>query len=368
MIFRNDKISIRQLQILLMLNIFGTGVLTLPRRAAQFANQDGYISVLIAVLFAAVLVFIITTAAGRFPENNFYEYCGKLLSRPVAFVLAVGFVLKLIVNLALELRFFGEIVRRTLLETTPYWTVALLILAVGGYAASKGYETRARLGEMLVLFVFLPIIFVFVMAGFKVDFGNVMPILQTPPRGLLRGAFYAGMSFTGIELCLLVFPYLNKPQKARGGTVAAVITVGIIMTAITFLTISGLGAVDTKEQLFPMLQMMDSIEMPGSLLGRQKALIMSFWIISAFFIVNAYLFFSSLLMKSTLKRGTHSFYILLCAAAVFAVSLAVKTISDAEKYMELMFAVDVFYMMILPVLLVSAAVIKKMLTGRHRND
>lgn len=365
MIFGNDKISIRQLQILLILNIFGTGVLTLPRRAAQYANQDGYISVLISVFFAALLIFIITTAAGKFPEKNFYEYCGKLLSRPVAFALSVGFVLKLIVNLALELRFFGEIVRQTLLETTPFWAVALLILTIGGYAASKGYETRARLGEMLVIFVFLPIMFVFAVAGFKADFQNIMPILQTPPKGLLRGAFYAGMSFTGIELCLLAFPYLSTPQKARGGAVTAVIAIGILMTIITLLTIAGLGSADTEKQLFPMLQMMDNIEIPGSLLERQKAFIMSFWIISAFFIVNAYLFFSSLLMKSTLKKGTHSFYILICAAGVFVVSLAVKTISDAERYMELMFTFDLFYMMILPIMLVSSAAIKKLLIGRY---
>ncbi|MCL2874303.1 MAG: spore germination protein [Defluviitaleaceae bacterium] len=369
MIFVNDKISIRQLQILLILNIFGTGVLTLPRRATLYANQDGWISVLIAVLCAALLSLIVTTIANKFPSDSFYKYCGDLLSRPVAFVLAMGFVFKLIINLALELRFFGEVVRQTLLETTPFWAIALLILAIGGYAASKGYETRARLGEMLFLLVFLPIIFVFVVASFKTDVQNVMPVLQTPVDGLLRGAFYSGMSFRGIELCLLAFPFLSSPNNARKGVFFAVLAIGILMAIVAFLTIAAFGPADTEIQLFPMLQMMDHVEVPGSLLERQKAFIMSFWIISAFFIVNAYLFFSSLLMKSTFKKGTHSNYILLCAAAVFAVSLFVKTLSDAERYMELMFVTfDLFYLAALPILLLTVSSFKKLLNGGNRGS
>jgi len=366
MVFLNDKISIRQLQILLILNIFGTGVLTLPRRAAIFANQDGYVSVLIAVLFAAVLSLIVTTVAGRYEKDSFFDYCGSLLSKPIAYLLSIGFVVKLIINLALELRFFGEIVRQTLLESTPFWVIASLILVIGGYAASKGYETRARLGEMFVLVVFVPIIVIFVIASFKANAENVMPILKTPINNLALGAFYSGMSFTGIELCLLAFPYLNTPQKARNGVFFAVIAIGALMVVIAFLTIATLGADDTKIQLFPMLQMMDQIEVPGSLLERQKAFIMSFWIVSAFFIVNAYLFFSSLLMKSTFKKGTHSGYIWISAAAVLIISLLVKTLSDAETYMKLMFVTfDLFYLVLLPVLLLVAGSIKKLITGRY---
>ena len=73
MVFLNDKISIRQLQILLILNIFSTGVLTLPRRAAVFANVDGYISVLIAVFIAAFLSLVVTTVASRYENDSFFD-------------------------------------------------------------------------------------------------------------------------------------------------------------------------------------------------------------------------------------------------------------------------------------------------------
>ena len=46
MFSENDKISIRQLQALLILDLFGTGVVTLPRQTVNVAGNDAYIAVL----------------------------------------------------------------------------------------------------------------------------------------------------------------------------------------------------------------------------------------------------------------------------------------------------------------------------------
>ena len=54
MFSENDKISIRQLQALLILDLFGTGVVTLPRQTVNVAGNDAYIAVLLGSIIMAV--------------------------------------------------------------------------------------------------------------------------------------------------------------------------------------------------------------------------------------------------------------------------------------------------------------------------
>ena len=50
----NNKITAKQFAMLLSIYIFGTGVIMLPRRVVAFSEQDGWITVLIALLFACI--------------------------------------------------------------------------------------------------------------------------------------------------------------------------------------------------------------------------------------------------------------------------------------------------------------------------
>ena len=47
--FFNDKISVRQLQVLLILDIFGTGVIVMPRIAASIAGENGWLVAIFAM-------------------------------------------------------------------------------------------------------------------------------------------------------------------------------------------------------------------------------------------------------------------------------------------------------------------------------
>ncbi len=358
--FTNDKISVRQLQVLLMLDIFGTGVIVLPRRAVEYANQDGYLVIALATVIALLYAVFITSLGRLFPNDSFFTYTSKIVSRPIAVFLALGFVAKLIVNIALELRLFGEIIKQTLLVNTPFWLICVLMLFVAGYAASKGYETRARLGELFVFVVFLPIIVVFATAAFNTNISNVMPVLKTPPDMLLKGAFFSGgAAFTGLEICLLVYPFINKPRSVRKGVLVSVLIIGALMVFITYVTQATFGVADTKMKLWPVLEMMDVFKLTGAFMERQEALIMSFWIISVFFITNAGLFFSSLLLKDVVKIGTHSEFIVICGVVVFLLSLYPKNINEVYTYLDLMFStVGIFYLVILPPLLFVIAKVR----------
>ena len=306
----NNKISLRQLQALLFLEIFGFGVTALPRRVAESAGQDGWVSVLAATVIIIPIVAIIGHVTKLAQGMSFHDFACSVISKPLGVVVSLIFCARLVLLAAFNLRIFAEITRQTMLGTTPFAVIFVSMLLLAAYGAAKGIETRARMAEVLILVVLLPLIFVFGISGRDIDFTNLAPMMVAPTTSIALGSFSAFFAFSGIEVLLLVSPYLSRPKHLVKSASQVAVTIGIFMTIVTAVTIARFGPEGIVHQMWPVLKMMDTISLPGSIIDRQGALIMTFWIISAYATINAALFFSSLLLKDVVGRGQHSGYIL----------------------------------------------------------
>jgi len=309
----NNKISLRQLQALLLLEIFGFGVTSLPRRVAEHAAQDGWLSVVAAALFIVGIAAAMAAVTRRFTGQglSFYALSCKVLGRPLGVAVTIIICARLVAMASLNLRIFAEITRQTMLPQTPFPVIFAAMLLLAAYGASKGIESRARVAEVLILLVFVPLIIVFAASSRQIDFTNLAPVLDAPIRDILSGSFSALFAFSGIEALLIIGPFLSRPKGLVKSSTQAVGIIGICMIAITAITIARFGPVNIVHQMWPVIKMMDTASLPGAIIDRQGALIMTFWIISAYATVGAALFFSSLLLKDVAGRGKHPTYILI---------------------------------------------------------
>ena len=332
MLCANSKISIKQLQILLILNCLGTGLISLPRITATHARQDGWISVLIATMLACFSAFLICSVCEKFPAQSFVSYSSRILTRPIAVIISLTFIIKILIMISVELRFFGEIVNQAMLPDTPVNAIVIPMILLSAYVATKGYEARARVAEILIIIILLPLALLFVLAMFDIDFSNMMPVFVAQPKELLIGGKSALLAFSNIQLLLLAYPYLCRPHGAKRSMVQTVAFIGAIFTIVTVITIAQFGADDVQNQVWAVIEMMLLIQLPGSFIERQDALMMSFWIISVFAIVNAGLFFASVLLKDVFNKGKHSGYILCLMPIVFLVSILPDNILEIYTY------------------------------------
>ena len=359
MLAANGKITIRQLQILIILSALGTGVIVLPRRVAQFAGQDGWVIVigltLLAVLVGLLICTAISAATKAKPHAGFIEFTGHLLTRPFAYFCGVLLWLKLVLAAGLELRVFLEITQNIMLPRTPLPVVSFAVLLLCAYAAAKGIETRARVAEILFAVMALPFLFLVGLAIFDTDFSNLQPVLVTPPQNILHGTLRLGFIFTGLECLLLVSPFIRKKGKNMGRHVAhALAFSGVIILVITVLTIAKFGH-GVANQPWPVLRMMDMINIPGSFIERQEALMFSFWIITAFAIGNTMLFFGGVLVKDMFRPRAKHLGVIVTAFAAFAVSVFPWQ-GDVYRVLDYMYmTVGVFFLVILPLFLLLAA-------------
>ena len=168
----------------------------------------------------------------------------------------------------------------------------------------------------------------------------------------MSGGIYTLFYFSGIEFIFLVYPYIKEKNKIQRASLKSVLIVGILMTFTSIITIARFGKYDIAHQMWPVLEMMDTIDLPGSFIERQEALIMTFWIISIFMIVNAGMFFSSLIFKDIVKIGTHTIFICICTPIIYFISFLPKNIAQVYKIMDIFnFTFGTAYLIVIPLLL-----------------
>ena len=357
MFSNNNFISLRQLKFLLILDIFGIIITTLPRKLAEYGGQNGWLILVIALIFAYICLYIINSLASLFPEDTFYTYTSKIIGKPLAYFLSILFVFKIIIGVSFELRIFSEILKEIILFNTPFWATSISMLLLSSYMATKGYEARGRIAEILIYIVFIPLAFVFFIALFDVDFSNLKPFLkEIDSKKFLDGSIYTLFHFSALEFILLVYPYIKDKKNVKNATKNGLIFVGIIMVLISVITIARFGKYDISHQMWPVLEMMDTINLPGSFIERQDAFIMTFWIISIFMILNSSIFFSSLILKDSIKKGTHKTYIYIFIPIIYLISLIPKNISQVYGLREIFYKYfGILYILIIPLILLIIA-------------
>lgn len=332
MFSKNDKISIRQLEILLILDLFSTAVLILPRNAAEVANQDGWIALIGGTFLAFFYGYLITRIVKRFPKDTFVEYSSKILSKPIGVFLSIIFSLKLTFTVSLELRIFGELVKQVLLPRTPIEIIIASMLLICSYLVRKGYECRGRLGEILFFIVLIPIIFIFIFVLPDTDFGNLKPVFTTSLPQILKGSYYLSFTYVSIELLLMVGPLINYPQKIGRVSFNSIFLVGILNIISVIISIGVFGVVGTQNQIWPVMVLMQVVEIPGAFIERQEALMMIFWVLSVFSFISAGLYFISLIITRIIKAEEQRFLVLPLVPIIYFVSLLPDNIVETANW------------------------------------
>jgi spore germination protein len=358
---KNDKISTRQVEILLVLDMFSTGVLTLPRNVAEIGKQDGWMIVILATLLAIFYGYLITKLAKMFPQDTFVEFSGKIISKPIGIFLSFVLLIKIMITTAFEVRIFGELVKQTLLPKTPIEVIIISMLLVAAYLVRKGLECRARIAEILVFIVLVPIILIFTFVLFEADFTNLQPMFVTPVSQLLKGAYSISLTYVPLEFLLISCSIMRRPQQATKAVGVSVIVVGFIKLFVVIVVFSVFGQLETKHQIWPVMTLMQVIELPGSFIERQDALMMIFWIISVFAVINAGFYFISMIFTKVIQAEEQNFLVLPFLPIVYIISLLPDNVVQTYDWLDILFQYfGILFLLPVPIILLVIAKIRKL--------
>ncbi len=332
MFTHNGKISVRQATMLLVLQMFNMTILILPKIATDFVGRNGYILPIVALVFGFIYVCCITGLTKNFPGDTLVEFTPKIVPKFVAYIIIIAFAIKVIVTTGLELRMFGEMISQVMLPKTPIIVIILMMLLATAYLVKSGMEATARMGEILIYFVFIPLGILFFKILVGTDYKQVMPFFQTELRQVGWGSYYISLSFMPIEFMLMLTGLMQRPEKAKRAGLTAICIIAVLEMLIILLTICSIGLGEVKRQIWPVLTLMQSIQNAGSVIQNQEILMMTGWIFSVFMYISTGLYFTSLIGSRSLKFRRENVFVLPLVPIIYFIAVWPKSLIQTYDY------------------------------------
>lgn len=355
----NQKVSTKQMVTLLILDMFGAASLITPRLAVESASQDGWVIILVAGFLACVYAFFLTKLTRLFPGKSFTNYTKAIAGKYIAILLSIVLIVKLMILGAFEIRIFGELTNQMLLNRTPIEIIILVLLLIVVYLGRKGFEVRARLGEILIIFALLPIAFVFIFAVFSIQLSNLAPFFIATPQQVLQGGYNVSLRFVSIEFLLIGASFLAEPGKTTKVAFKAIGVVTVLHLIIFLVTVGIFGIHETANHIWPVIPMMKVVNLPEIFLDRQDALMMTFWMFTAFMYVNGIVFFVSYLIKDVFNLKRRDFIVFPLVPILYLLALIPNNVIQTYNWLELFTKyTGIVFSLAIPIILYAIAKIR----------
>ncbi len=299
---------------------------------AATVMQDGWLIPFLALGLGYVFVFVITNLSQRFPNKTIVEFAPKIVTKPIGLTLVIIFGIKILITTALELRLLCEIIRQVLLPKTPTGVIMLAMLFTVAYLVAAGIEPYARMGEILVFVVFIPIAIVFAFVVAKADYKQLLPIFQSDKIDIVKASYLASLTFMPLEFMLLFTAFMREPEKARKSCKWAIVVIFLIETATIMLTYVSIGVLETKRNFWPVLTVVQNIQFPGAFIENQEIAMISCWILSIFIYISAGLYSVSLIGGRVFKLKKDNLFILPFIPIIYIIAMLPSSFGQVYEW------------------------------------
>lgn len=258
------KISVYQLFVLIILFEIGTAQL---EPLGMDANQDAWIVILMALVGGCLLFLIYYALYQYYPDKQLTEFIIDILGNYFGRIVAFLYILYFVYLGSLVLRDFGETLLTFAYPQLPLFIANAVLVLVVVYTVRKGIEVMARTGELLFVIVTLlglGFIFLIIISGL-IHLSNLKPVLETGAIEVMKTAFTKTVFFPFGEIIvfLMIFPYISQPRKLIKIGLGGLLVSGLFLAFTMAVNITVLGVDYTSRSQYPLLTLIQSIELAG---------------------------------------------------------------------------------------------------------
>ncbi|MED2777762.1 GerAB/ArcD/ProY family transporter [Bacillus thuringiensis] len=360
----NEKsISQKQLFFMIFQSQVGIGVISLPFSVHKYTQSDGWISILIAGIGIQLLILLIWTLLWGFKGKNFYEITpivfGKHLGKFINTIYIAYFVSIMAV---LTLR-FANILKKWILDYTPFSVIVLLLLVTGIYIGKNNLRVLARFYTLTTGLIILSITLPWFSFLTNFQFSYLFPIGQSGLRNMIIGAHDATIAMIGFELMLGILPYAEGTYKQ---SLKSILVANMLVTLLyTYFTVSCYLIFSPEELRVlpePVLYMLKAVHFQW--IERLDLIFLSIWIIPISTSFVAYLYLSSTGTASIFHKGNRMHPVWYLALIVFLICLFFPDNFKIEQFEKYTFVGGYICILFIPLLTLLISIVRKKFSYR----
>lgn len=253
----------------------GVGLLTIPNDVNLGDKSDGWISIILAGLLGNAIILMYWFIHRCNPNISYFEVLSSVFGAVLGRIISCLYAIYFILAAGSILLSFSNLLMRWSLGDTPRIIIIILLLVVSIYGACSSIATIANI-MVLLSPMFLISAFCTLNGYLNGNPLKLLPILKTDYSSLFEGMYLTILALDGFIILLILFPYVNAPQKTKlltaiyGNTF--VIALYTLITIATY-TYFGSGLLDLLKEPFLFMIRTVSIDVIESI----DLLFVSFW-------------------------------------------------------------------------------------------
>ncbi|KAJ50816.1 spore germination protein (amino acid permease) [Clostridium tetanomorphum] len=258
---KNELLTPIELLSLIVGNMIGVGILTLPRDVGKYAHEDGWIAIILGSIYPFYIALMGIYISKKFPNYNILslskKLCGKLIGNILNFLFLIGFILSFCSTVVS----MTNVVRIYLVYFLPKFKTILAIISVVTYVSTKDLKVIARLS----LVIFYITIFLLVIPLNVLRRGNILniqPVFSSSIGDIMKASMQSSFAYSGIEIFLLTYPYVNDKKKIKKYVLTSVLIITLFYIGANFLTLFYLGDELINKLKWPFIATTETLVIP----------------------------------------------------------------------------------------------------------
>ena len=255
---RGDQIRAHYLFFIIVGIQVGAGFLSAPRYIFKEAQQDAWISILIAYLFMILIVMVMFKILSRYENADIFGIHVALFGKWFGKFLGIIFLLFFMAELLSILLSYIEIVQIFIYPTIPSSVMGGLMLILVFYSVIGGIRIVTGVVFLFVILSpwFFPLLYDPIL---RMETSHFFPILEASPTDLLKGARTTVYSFLGLEILFVIYPFIDNKQRAKFPTYLGLTVSALVVLTTTIVSIGYFSPNDFDLLDWPVISLFKSV-------------------------------------------------------------------------------------------------------------
>ncbi len=351
MIEKKNKISIHQMQILMIFNILGSSLLTFPKLISKASNDSFVFSIALGLILTLFSTFLIISSLKQTDAKSFNDFFKSTFGLFLTKIILLIFIVKIVVSLSSIIIIFLKMTESILLPKTNVNIVIITFLLLSSYLCYKEQSVRAKTSQM-IFYIFMIYIFLFILASmFNLKTENLPNMLHFRKDELFNGSLITLFSFSSIIYFFFDYFYVEKKDNILKSSLNVVLLTGLLFLFITIIAISTFTLRGITFIPYPTFDTMSRLAIANSFITRSEAIVFNFWIFVIFSFVTTGMFYGHLALSEVIgtKKINNKYYIFIFGIIIYIIC----SLNINEAYLKLTdIYISLFLMIILPIVII----------------
>ncbi|MCF3942312.1 GerAB/ArcD/ProY family transporter [Oceanobacillus alkalisoli] len=232
----------------------GVGLIGIPRILYLKAGHDAWISILLAYLYIALLLFVMLYILRQYENTDILGVQTDLFGSFISKVLGTVYIVYFIFYILSTLVTYIQIIKVFVLPNSNVLVLGGMLLIIAVYTVFGGL--KAVIGITFLFFIVSTWLFLLLIEPVQqMDFLNFLPVMDRGVTDILRGTVATSYTFTGFEILFFIYPFVANKEKIGKPVFLGISYFTCVVLLATNIAIGFLSPAQLERRIWPVLNL-----------------------------------------------------------------------------------------------------------------